>query len=107
MVPTVSHSSSQSKISDTFRSSSKATKPIKETKVSVSKRPTKPLTPPPVTQPNDQKHLNPNDPKLLSVARAIESNRQAPFGIMKCSRKSLTNSTPRKSIYYTYHTSKF
>jgi hypothetical protein len=83
MPPTTSRSSSQSKISDTFRSSVKATKPLKETTPF-----TKPVTtstlrdtvPETAEVKETNKHLNPKDPKLASTARAIEAGRQAPFG---------------------------
>ena len=92
MAPTTSRSSSQSKISDTFRSSVKATKPLKETTPF-----TKPVTTSTLrdTVPKNpevketHKHLKPNDPKLVSTARAIEAERQAPFGnslILQCLR---------------------
>jgi len=86
MAPTVARSNSQSKISDTFRSGSKATKPLKQTKpastasVAAVKPITKPL-PTASTDKTDDKHLNPRDPKLANAARAIEADRQAPFGI--------------------------
>ena len=77
MAPTVLRSSSQSKISDSFRASAKATKPLKQTKPAV-----KPLTKVPAEsdKSEDSAHLNPKDPKLVSAARAIEKDRQAPFG---------------------------
>jgi len=80
MAPTVSRSASQSKISDSFRASAKATKPLKQTKPAV-----KPISKAPVesvkSEEKDSTNLNPNDPKLVSAARAIEKDRQAPFGI--------------------------
>jgi len=80
MAPTVSRSSSQSKISDSFRAGAKATKPLKQTKQAV-----KPITQDPVesveSEEQDSAHLNSKDPKLISAARAIEKNRQAPFGM--------------------------
>src|ERR1700738_2681870 len=81
MAPTVSRSQSQSKISDTFRSSSKVTKPLKQT-TSAVQRVTKSVSPP-ATKAN--KSLNDNDPKLRALASKIESDRQAPFGnILLC-----------------------
>ena len=79
MAPTVSRSTSQSKISDSFRAGAKTTKPLKQTKPAV-----KPITKAPVesvkSEEKDSTLLNPKDPKLVSAARAIEKDRQAPFG---------------------------
>jgi hypothetical protein len=85
MPPTVARSSSQSKISDTFRSGAKNTKPLKQTKPAAAAAVVKPVTKlaPPSTLPADKKdgkHLNASDPKLVNAARAIEANRQTPFG---------------------------
>jgi hypothetical protein len=83
MAPTTSRSSSQSKISDTFRSSVKATKPLKETTPFVKPVTTSTLRDTLPKNPEVKEthtHLNPNDPKLVSAARSIEDERQAPFG---------------------------
>jgi len=83
MAPALARSSSQSKISDTFRSGAKATKPLKQTKQATAaavKPTTKPAALASSTLPADGKHLNVSDPKLVTAARAIEADRQAPFG---------------------------
>ena len=80
MAPTIARSTSQSKISDSFRSSAKATKPLKQVKPAV-KPVTKSASPPAKPKKEDDTHLNPNDPKLVATAQAIEANRKAPFGI--------------------------
>jgi len=82
MAPTTSRSVAQTKISDSFRSSAKASRPLKDTKPTV-KAVVKPpaLTPPPVeTVGEGTKNLNPSDPALVATARSIEANRMAPFG---------------------------
>jgi hypothetical protein len=83
MAPAVTRSSSQSKISDSFRSSAKAAKPLKQVKPAV--KPIAKRKPSPVeSEEEDGKHLThliPNNPKLVSAARTIEANRKAPFGI--------------------------
>jgi len=92
MAPTVTRSSSQSKISDSFRSSAKAAKFLKHVKPAV--KPIAKREPSPVqSEKEDSKHLIPNDPKLVSTARAIEANRKAPFGIA-LRREPLMISTP-------------
>lgn len=80
MAPTSTRSASQSKISDSFRSGAKATKPLKKS-ISAVKPIIKP-SPPPATQSEktEDNHLIPNDPKLVSAARSIEADRKAPFG---------------------------
>ena len=42
---------------------------------------TKPVPAPAVTQAKEGEHLTPNDPKFVAVARAIEADRKAPFGM--------------------------
>ena len=83
MPPLVARSSSQSKISDSFRSTAKATRPLKDTSTTVKSV----AQPVPKTEPlteSDQnvskQHLVSNDPKLVGAARAIEADRKAPFG---------------------------
>jgi DNA polymerase delta subunit 4 len=76
---------SQSKISDTFRSSVNATKPLKETKTAIAKsiaNPSRTAAAPTVAAPtvDSSKRLLPNDSRLVSAARVIERNRQSPFG---------------------------
>ena len=89
MAPTVSRSTAQSKISDSFRSSGKVAKPLKQTKP-----PVKPIVKSPsaeaISEESDSKHLIPNNPKLVSAARAIEADRKAPFGERECKRRKLT-----------------
>jgi len=80
MPPTTSRSYSQPKISDSFRATSKATKPVKTTPT-VHEPVTKPVPAPAVTQAKEGEHLTPNDPKFVAVARAIEADRKAPFGM--------------------------
>ena len=80
MAPTVGRSSSQAKISNSFRSSTKATKPLKQN-TSAVKPATEPVSPPRSEEKNTQR-LAPNDPKLVSAARAIEEHRRSPFGII-------------------------
>lgn len=80
MAPASTRSASQSKISDSFRSGAKATKPLKKSISAV-----KPITkhsPTPATQSGttEDNHLIPNDAKLVSAARSIEADRKAPFG---------------------------
>jgi len=84
MAPTVSRSSSQSKISDTFRSGTRATKPLKQSKQAVT--PTvKSVQPavaaiPDAPAKKDSKHLNANDPKLRAAKDTILATRKAPLG---------------------------
>jgi len=78
MAPTVARSTSQSKISDTFRSSGKPAKQTKQTKPAIQPI-TKSSPPTPQTIPKDGKHLNENDPNLRSAAKRIETKREAPF----------------------------
>lgn len=105
MAPTVTRSSSQSKISDSFRSSAKAAKPLKQVKPAV--KPIAKREPSPVqSEKEDNKHLTPNDPKLVSSARAIEANRKAPFGII-LRRLPLMISTSRKSNYDPHNSTEF
>jgi hypothetical protein len=91
MAPTAARSSSQSKISDTFRSGTKNTKPLKQTKPSPVAAAVKPVTKPgPIStlpaEKKDVKHLNASDPNLVNAARKIESNRQTPFGTFSGAR---------------------
>jgi len=82
MAPTTSRSSAQTKISNSFRSSAKSTRPLKDTKPTV-KAVVKPAsrTPHPV-EPAEAgtKTLNPSDAALVATARSIEANRMTPFG---------------------------
>lgn len=87
MAPAVSRSYSQSKISDSFRPSTKSSKPLKQTKQPsvkpVSKTPSPvvaSITPQPAAPDDIRAHLNPSDPTLVVSARSIEADRKAPFG---------------------------
>jgi len=100
MAPTVSRPTTQSKISDSFRATAKATKPLKQTKPAV-----KPIPKAPVdsvkSEEKDPINLNPNDPKLVSAARAIQKDRQAPFGIFP--RLQADKSASRRTEHDSYH----
>lgn len=104
MAPTVARSTSQSKISDTFRSSGKPAKQTKQTKPAIQPI-TKSSPPTPQTIPKDGKHLNENDPNLRSAAKRIETKREAPFG---SALVVLANdSTSGKSEYVAHHSAGF
>jgi DNA polymerase delta subunit 4 len=81
MPSTTAPSSSQTKISHSFRSSAKTPRPLKETKPAV-KPVAKAASPTPSVETAQEggKHLNPSDPTLVAAARSIEGDRQAPFG---------------------------
>lgn len=114
MAPTVSRSYSQSKISDAFKSSTKSSKPLKQTQKqpqpvkSLSKTPSPVIasTTPQSIEDDGRPHLNPSDPVLVKASRAIESDRQAPFGMFLLCRR-LSFSSCGKSEYYSYDIAKF
>jgi hypothetical protein len=94
MPPTTSRTHSQSKISDTFRSSVKTTKPLKGTTPVDTKPIQSSTTPSIIPETTDtNKHLVPNDPKLVSAAKAIEAERQAPFGRSSKTTKAYSSSS--------------
>jgi hypothetical protein len=100
MAPTVARSNSQSKISDTFRSSGKPAKQNKQNKPVI--QPTTESSPPaPQTIQKDGKHLNENDPNLRSAAEKIETKREAPFGSVPVILAN--DSTSGKSEYLAHH----
>jgi hypothetical protein len=70
---------SQSKISDSFRSGAKGTKPLKKS-ISADQPVTK-SSPAAAPEKTEENHLVLKDPKLVSAARSIEADRKAPFGI--------------------------
>lgn len=82
MAPTVSRSSSQSKISHSFKASAKTSKTLKQTATATPVPVAKPAPSPTLTEEKDEKHLVPDDPKFVSAARSIQDDRKAPFGIL-------------------------
>ena len=103
MAPTTSRSSAQTKISDSFRSSAKATRPLKDRKPT-AKAVVKPasLTPHPIeTVEPGTKSLNPSDITLVATARSIEENRMAPFGSILDSMRLTTVHAENQSTIHT------
>jgi hypothetical protein len=82
--PYTRSSSSQTKISETFKATSKSSKPVKQTKPLSSRTPsastTSSKTPSPVLPASVPSPALAKNPKLVFAAKKIESQREAPFG---------------------------
>jgi DNA polymerase delta subunit 4 len=103
MAPAVLRSYSQSKISDAFKSSTKTSKPLKQSKQpvkSISKTPSPVIaSTTPQTVEDTRAHLNPSDPALVKAARTIEADRQAPFGRFLSSESNVVHPESQNTIH--------